>query len=124
MATSVSDGFKKLLADLRHKYSLEDLRLILKDEDLGKAPGWEKLAERLDGGDAVLQAKANTVLHRLHADLILAGTKDVQIFDLPKGDGAKIAAAMDSLTPHSPNFSSAYPFSLSETDLRPLTTRV
>lgn len=120
MASVASGRFKKLLADLRQKYSLEDLRPILTDEGLGKAPGWEKLAERLDGGDAMLQAKADAVLRRLHADLILAGTKDVHIFELPAGDGAKIANSTALLVPSSPNFGPAYPFPLTETELRSL----
>lgn len=116
------DHFKRLLADLRHKYSLPDLRSILKDEELGTAPGWDQLATRLDGGDSVLQAKAEKVLRGLHGDLILAGTKDAHIFELPKGVGHQLVSEIGGITPSSPNFGALYPFSVSETVLHGLSS--
>ena len=120
MAGTEEDRFKKLLAEIRQKFTLPELRLILKAEELGTAPGWEQLSERLDDGDAALKTKAESVLKRLHGDLILAGTKDVQIFELPLGEGALIAAAFAKIEPSSPNFGATYPLSLSETELRAL----
>jgi hypothetical protein len=116
------DHFKKLLTDLRHKYSLPDLRSILKEEELGAVPGWDQLATRLDGGDPVLQAKAEKVLRGLHGDLILAGTKDAHIFELPKGLAGQVASEIVGITPDSPNFGTMYPYSLSETVLHGLSS--
>lgn len=120
MAATDKARFKKLLDEIRQKYSLPELRLILKSEDLGTAPGWDQLAERLAEADPALKAKAEDVLKGLHGDLILGGTKDVQIFDLPPGEGALIAAALGNLEPSSANFGATYPLSLSETELRAL----
>ena len=121
MATTSGDRFKKILTDLRHKYNLADLRAILKDEDLGSAAGWDQLAARLDSADAVLQTRAEKVLIGLHGDLVLAGTKDVHIFELPGGQIEKILAEIAQVEPSSANFEATYPFSLSETLLRGLT---
>jgi hypothetical protein len=121
MATASGDRFKKLLSDLRQKYSLADLRVILKDEELGNAPGWDQLASRLEGSDSTLQSKAEQVLTRLHGDLILAGTKNVHIFELPQGAAEKIISELDLIEPSSPNFGATYPFPLSESALRGLT---
>jgi hypothetical protein len=120
MAGSEEDRFKKLLVEIRQKYTLPELRLILKGEELGTAPGWDQLAERLAEGDAALKMKAESVLKELHGDLILAGTKDVQIFELPAGEGPLVAVAFEKLEPSSPNFGATYPLSLSETALRAL----
>lgn len=116
------DRFKKLVAEIRQKYTLTDLRLLLKAESLGKAPGWEQLVERLEAGDSELQGKAEKVLKELHGDLILGGTKDVQIFDLPPEESTRIAAAFDKIEPSSPNFGVTYPLCLSETALRTLSS--
>jgi hypothetical protein len=120
MAAPEEDRFKKLLVEIRQKYTLPELRLILKSEELGTAPGWDQLAERFADGDAALKTKAEGVLKGLHGDLILAGTKDVQIFELPPGEGALIAAAFEKIEPASANFGATYPLSLSETALRSL----
>ena len=120
MATTDKARFKKLIEEIRQKYSLPELRLILKSEELGTAPGWDQLAERLAEADPALKTKAEGVLKRLHSDLILGGTKDLQIFDLPPGEGALIAAALADFEPSSANFGATYPLSLSETELRAL----
>jgi hypothetical protein len=78
MAVTDKARFKKLLEEIRQKYSLPELRLILKSENLGTAPGWEQLGDRFADADPTLKAKAESVLKGLHGDLILGGTKDVQ----------------------------------------------
>lgn len=120
MATINKARFKRLLEEIRQKYSLPELRLILKNEELGTAPGWDQLAERFADADSALKTKAEGVLKRLHGDLIVAGTKDLQIFDLPPGEGVVIAAAIVDLEPSSINFASTYPLSLPESELRVL----
>ena len=120
MAAIDEERFKKLLAEIRQKYTLPELRLILKSEELGTAPGWDQLAERWAEADPALKTKAEGVLKGLHGDLILAGTKDVQIFELPPGQGALIAAALGDIEPSSANFRATDPLSLSETELRAL----
>ncbi|RYF30016.1 MAG: hypothetical protein EOO23_06110 [Comamonadaceae bacterium] len=122
MAATDNDRFKKLLAEIRQKYTLQELRPILKDEELGTAPGWDQLGDRLTEGDPALRAKAEKVLKRLHGDLILAGTKDVHIFDLPKDQASYIAAGLEKIEPSSPNYGEAYPLTLSETVLHSLPT--
>jgi hypothetical protein len=122
MAATDKARFKKLLEEIRQKYSLPELRLILKSEELGTAPGWEQLADRFAEAEPVLKAKAERILKEVHGDLILGGTKDVQIFELPPGEGALIAAALGDLEPSSTNFGATYPLSLSETELRALTS--
>jgi hypothetical protein len=120
MAATNDDRFKKLLAEIRQKYTLQELRPILKDEELGTAPGWDQLADRFAEGDAALQAKAEKVLKRLHGDLILAGTKDVHIFDLSNGEAKVVAAALEKIEPSSTNYGVAYPLTVSETVLQSL----
>lgn len=120
MAATDKARFKKLLEEIRQKYSWPELRRILKSEDLGSAPGWDQLAERFAEADSIQKKKVEDVLRRLHGDLILAGTKDVQIFDLPSGEGALIAAALGNLEPSSASYGATYPLSLSETALRAL----
>jgi hypothetical protein len=122
MAATDKARFKKLIEEIRQKYTLPELRLILKSEELGTAPGWDHLAERFAGADTEFRAKAENVLKVLHGDLILGGTKDVQIFDLATGEAALIAAALAKLEPSSANFGATYPLSLSETELRALQT--
>jgi hypothetical protein len=95
MGGANEERFKNLLAEIRQKYSLTELRLILKAEELGAAPGWDQLAERLAGEDSTLKLKAEAVLKTLHGDLILGGTKDLQIFELEDGEGDLIAAAFE-----------------------------
>jgi hypothetical protein len=111
------DRIKKLLLEIRQKYTLNDLRLLLKAEELGTAPGWDQLAEKFEAGDAVLKSKAEKVLVLLHGDLILGGTKDVEIFDLHKSDAELIASELSKIKPAAPNFGKDYPFSISETAL-------
>jgi hypothetical protein len=120
MGGANEERFKNLLAEIRQKYSLTELRLILKAEELGAAPGWDQLAERLAGEDSTLKLKAEAVLKTLHGDLILGGTKDLQIFELEDGEGDLIAAAFEKIEPLSPNFGTSYPFSVSETALKAL----
>lgn len=112
---------KKLLEEIRQKYSLSELRAILKAEDVGPAPGWEKLAERLIEADDELKTRAESLLKGLHGDLVLAGTKDLEVFELAEGQGALIAAAFAAIHPASPSFGASYPLSVSETALRGLT---
>lgn len=112
---------KKLLEEIRQKYSLSELRAILKAEDLGPAPGWEKLTERFLEADGELKSRAEVLLKGLHGDLILAGTKDLQVFELTDDQGALIAAAFAAVHPASPSFGASYPLSVSETALRGLT---
>ncbi|MDO9294251.1 MAG: hypothetical protein Q7U09_21925 [Hydrogenophaga sp.] len=112
---------KKLLEEIRQKYSLSELRAILKAEELGPAPGWEKLAERFLEADAALKSRVETMLKGLHGDLVLAGTKDLQVFELADGLGAIVAAAFSAIHPTSPSFGASYPLSVSETTLRGLT---
>lgn len=112
---------KKLLKEIRQKYSLSELRTILKAEDFGPAPGWEKLTERFLEADGELKSRAEALLKGLHGDLILAGTKDLQVFELADGQGALIAAAFAAIHPASLSFGASYPLSVSETALRGLT---
>jgi len=74
---------KKLLEEIRQKYSLSDLRAILKAEDLGPAPGWEKLTERFLESDVDLKSRVEVLLKGLRGDLILAGTKICRCLSLP-----------------------------------------
>ena len=113
--------FKKILEEIRCKYNLSGLRAIFKEEGLGSAPGWDHLADRLDGADALLQDKAEKVLTALINELVIAGTKDVQIYELQKWQVAQILNEISLVEPASPTFADAYPFSLSETALRGLT---
>lgn len=122
MPVDSNSRIRKLLLEIRQKYTLNDLRLLLKTEELGTAPGWDQLAEKFESGDEILKAKAEKVLLLLHGDLILGGTKDVQIFNLEEVEASLIAAELSKIQPASSNFGDAYPFSLSETALRGLST--
>ena len=112
---------KKLLEEIRQKYSWSELRAILKAEDLALAVGWEKLAEKFLEADDGVKDQAETLLKVLHGDLILAGTKDLQVFELDDGTAALIAAAFAAIHPASPSFGALYPLGVSETALRGLT---
>jgi hypothetical protein len=118
---SLDFRIKKLLEEIRQKYSLSELRKILKAEDLGSAPGWEKLTERFLEANGELKSRAEVLLKGLHGDLILAGTKDLQIFELADGQGVLIAEAFAAIHPASPSFGVSYPLSVAETVLRGLT---
>ncbi|SDO16204.1 hypothetical protein [Polaromonas sp. JS666] len=120
MATIPKDRFRQLLAQIRQKYSLSELRAILKEEGLVTAVGWDQLAERFEEGDAALQIKGEKILKQIHGDLILGGTKDVHIFDLQKGEASKIAEVLKDIEPASPSYGAIYPLALSETALREL----
>lgn len=120
--TTDLDRFKKLLSEIRQKFSWTEFRAVIKSEDLGTATGWDLLAQRLADADSVHKARAESFLKELHGDLILGGTKDVQIFEFLPEDGPAIISAMESLKPSSLSYTSAYPLGLPESALRDLPT--
>jgi hypothetical protein len=117
--TMASDGnaFNKLLDGLREKFMLRELRDILKQHELGPAPGWEQLTARLNAADAALKAKAQTVLMHLYEGLVLAGTKNVHVFNFDKATTDDILTSLSTKSISPSRYAKSFPFPLLETDL-------
>jgi hypothetical protein len=113
--------FEKLLNNLKDRFQFRDIAKILKEEDIGSASGWVKLLEKLSEFDSTAADRAEVVLNTLNSGLVLAGTKDAFIFPLDSAEVQTLTSQLTQIVVTEGNFSSAYPFSLDKTSLKPLT---
>jgi hypothetical protein len=94
---------------------------ILKQAGLPSGAGWDKLELQLEGLLGDQREKAWSLLVKLRADLILAGTKDAFLFELDEAQASAISDSLATVAVSAGNFSPSYPRPLSETGLAVLT---
>ena len=73
---------------------------------------------RFKDADVETKAKAHRVLLQLLNDLTLAGNKSVQVFELTKEQVADLSAKVESIKPRPSAYATAFPWAISETELR------
>ena len=115
-----TEKLKKLLADLRPKFPWRDLAAVLRDAGISVGSGWDKLEKRLEDADPVEAAKVEKTLSKLHDGTLVAGTKEVFVFELDESFSTSIASAFGALTPSVGTFTDAYPFGLPANTLKGL----
>lgn len=117
MATAVAARVTALMAMLEERYPLRELRALLEKADI-KVPGsWAKATEKLTQLTGSGLSHAATVLQDICSDLVLAGTKDVFIFELDEAEVEEIGDAFSSIILEDNAYSTSYPLSISETAL-------
>lgn len=122
MAAPQAKKLEKLLSILFDRYPFRELRAVLAAHQVEAPTSKAKLFEKfgqLGGSEA---ERVGGILGDLCADLAVAGTKDVFIFDLAEDDAASIAASFSGLVSPENAYSAMFPLPLSESDLKGQTT--
>lgn len=109
----------RLISELRRRRIgyREMLAPYLAENDLGKAQGWEKLTAKLMEADSDLKTKALAALERLHVGLVVAGTKDVFVFELSDADIAQLGGEVLGVVPPPSPYRDFFPFMADATTL-------
>jgi hypothetical protein len=110
---------ERLIAELRRRRIgyREMLAPYLVENDLGKAQGWDKLIAKLTDADAETKARALTVLERLHVGLVVAGTKDLFVFELSDSDIEQLGNEVVGVVPPASRYRDFFPFMADATTL-------
>jgi len=122
MPTPPAKKFEKLLSFLVDRYPFRELRALLLEHQVEAATSKAKLFEKFTELTGAAADHANEVLSMLCADLVVAGTKDVFVFDLDQEETERIAASLARIEPSASAYSPAYPLPLSESELKSRTT--
>ncbi|WP_339091640.1 hypothetical protein [Variovorax paradoxus] len=108
----------EMLLALEHKINFHELREVLKRNDLATAVGWKQLIEKIESGTMDSANAFHAVLLKVHNDLVLAGSKDAQVFVLTPEDCEQIAIFFSSIEPVASAFRAAFPLAANSTQLR------
>jgi hypothetical protein len=112
--------FPELLADIEQRIQFRELSSILKTEGIPTAQGWKKLLEKLQEvelGNPALASKTVSLLRELQKGLVVAGTKQLYIFDLEPSEVTAIAAEINAMQIPNNEYSLAFPKELSKNSL-------
>lgn len=106
-----------LVAEIERRLGYREFAPFLAQHGLGKAQGWDKFLGKLKDAGPDLKRQALIALKDLHSALVVAGTKDVFIFELSDEDVEALAAEVEDVEPSESPYSRCFPFSLDQAAL-------